>query len=178
MAFDEFGFHRRRTVPRWEWMGHALDSLSSWLPHTPLLVAPTPEYRLFAWMRWFLLLITRTSSSPALCSVASMASCGAVHPAPIVLFATAFLWISIGPPPCLESLDQLCPWPRGCCCSKWCWCPDSWCSRSPIGQAPLGKERTRNQQRHLRQTGDRWYTARRSVALLRAESRLRTSWCF
>ena len=28
MIGDEFYFHRRRTLPRWEWLGHPLDTLS------------------------------------------------------------------------------------------------------------------------------------------------------
>jgi hypothetical protein len=43
MAFDEFYFHWRRTLPRWERLGHPLDTLTvliSWL--FIFLVEPTP----------------------------------------------------------------------------------------------------------------------------------------
>ena len=45
MGVDEFGFHRQRTLPRWEWLGHALDT-SVFLAclACPLLFAPVPRY--------------------------------------------------------------------------------------------------------------------------------------
>ncbi len=45
MAVDEFGFHRRREVPRWERIGHPLDTLTVLFPLLlTLRLPPSPPW--------------------------------------------------------------------------------------------------------------------------------------
>ncbi len=184
MAFDEFGFHRRRAVPRWEWMGHALDTLVFLACLTlPLLVAPTPpNIRLFAWMALgSCLLITKDEFiHQRLCSGGEHwlhAVLFILHP--IVLFATALLWISFGPATMSRLHGPALPlaaWVlllQVVLVSGFLVFQIAYWSSHPLRE---GKGPDINNAIYD-ELGDRWYTATDDpVALLRAESRLRTSW--
>jgi hypothetical protein len=50
MAVDEFGFHRRRVVPRWERIGHPLDTLSVLIPLALTILFPPTAF----WMAAFI----------------------------------------------------------------------------------------------------------------------------
>jgi 2-polyprenyl-6-hydroxyphenyl methylase / 3-demethylubiquinone-9 3-methyltransferase len=184
MGFDEFGFHHRRTVPRWEWIGHALDTavFLACLAF-PLLLPPTSTHvRFFGWLAAFsCLLITKDEFiHRRLCSGGEHwlhAVLFILHP--IVLIATAFLWMRLGsialpwaptPPLTLTGrmlilqvvlvsgflVFQVLYWSR----RYW-----------RDGKAPGINNAIYDE------LGERWYTAMDDpVALLRAESRLRTSW--
>jgi len=43
MGVDEFVFHRRRGLPRWERLGHPLDTLTAILSYGWLVFTPTPS---------------------------------------------------------------------------------------------------------------------------------------
>ena len=184
MGFDEFGFHHRRDVPLWEWIGHALDTLVFLAClAVPLLLAPTaPNLRIFGGMAIVsCLLITKDEFiHQRLCSGGEHwlhAVLFILHP--IVLFGTAVLWISLRP-------------------HSWARVPASslpsagwmlllqvllvfgfllfqvvyWSRR----QVREGKGAAINNAIYD-ELGERWYSATDDpVALLRAESRLRTAW--
>jgi 2-polyprenyl-6-hydroxyphenyl methylase/3-demethylubiquinone-9 3-methyltransferase len=182
MGFDEFGFHHRRAVPLWEWLGHALDT-AVFLAclAVPVLLPPAPSnLRLFGWMAaGSCLLITKDEFiHQRLCSGGEHwvhAVLFLLHP--MVLVATACLWI-------VRSV-------------AWAGLPapsQVLASRMLLGQAVLVAGFLVFQilywsRRHRREgppginnaiyddLGERWYTATDDpVALLRAESRLRTAW--
>lgn len=46
IAFDEFYFHWRRGLPRWERIGHPLDTLSVVLTYSYLLISPFDPFHL------------------------------------------------------------------------------------------------------------------------------------
>jgi len=184
MAFDEFGFHRRRTVPRWEWMGHALDSLVFLACLTlPLLVARHPRISAFlrGW-RWVLASSSpRTSSSTSayvrVASIGFMRCCSSCTPS--FCSRRPFSGSASGPPPCLESLDQLCPWPawmlllQVVLVSGFLVFQIALLVKAPLG----GRKGTR---KSTTPSTTNWATGGiratdDPVALLRAESRLRTS---
>jgi len=184
MALDEFGFHHHRTVSRWEWAGHALDTLVFLLCLTcPLLLPPTwPNLRLFGCLAAFsCLLITKDEFiHQRLCS-------GAEHWAhavlfilhPIVLLATGFLWATSG-----GGTLSLLPIPSA---TLGAWLlrlqvslvfgflvfqVAYWSKRRVPPEPPPEIDNT-----IYDDLGERWYTAKDDpVALLRAESRLRSSW--
>jgi 2-polyprenyl-6-hydroxyphenyl methylase/3-demethylubiquinone-9 3-methyltransferase len=165
-------------------MGHALDTLVFLACLTlPILVAPTaPNIRLFAWMAvGSCLLITKDEFiHQRLCSGGEHwlhAVLFILHP--IVLFATAFLWISIGPAALSRvPASSLSPaaWVlllQVVLVSGFLAFQVTYWSRHPLGEGK-GPEINNAIYDTL---GDRWYTATDDpVALLRAESRLRTSW--
>jgi 2-polyprenyl-6-hydroxyphenyl methylase/3-demethylubiquinone-9 3-methyltransferase len=184
MAFDEFGFHHDRTVPRSEWLGHALDTLVFLACLTiPLLLMPEPfNLRLYAALAiGSCLLITKDEFiHQRLCSGGEHwvhAILFILHP--LVLIATALLWISTG----VGALDGIPAPPPGLV-------------RGLLGfQVTLvsafltfqiiywstRKTLTANlpeiNNGIYDELGERWYDATDDpVALLRAESRLRTSW--
>jgi 2-polyprenyl-6-hydroxyphenyl methylase/3-demethylubiquinone-9 3-methyltransferase len=179
MGVDEFGFHRRRSVPRWEWAGHALDTLAFLACLAcPLLLPPSPAHlKLYAGLAVFsCLLVTKDEFiHQRLCSGGEHwlhAVLFLLHP--VVLLAAAGLWLSAGAvqglplPPPLAARTLL------------------------LGQAlaaagflalqlTLGAGRKAAPQEVdntiYDQLGERWYTAKDDpVGLLRAESRLRTGW--
>jgi hypothetical protein len=43
MLVDEFWFHRRREIPRWERIGHPLDTITVLAPHGLALLAPSSQ---------------------------------------------------------------------------------------------------------------------------------------
>ena len=181
MAADEFGFHRRREVPRWEWLGHALDTLVFLACLAcPLLLPPLgPNLRLYAGLAVFsCLLITKDEFvHQRLCSGGEQwlhAVLFLLHP--VVLITTALLWAGLG--------AELVPAPR-----------PEWARAMLVGQGLLvagflglqltfgagrkGPKRTAPGVDNdiYERLGERWYTATDDpVALLRAESRLRTPW--
>jgi 2-polyprenyl-6-hydroxyphenyl methylase/3-demethylubiquinone-9 3-methyltransferase len=184
MGFDEFGFHHRRTVPHWEWIGHALDT-AVFLAclAIPLLLPPTSaNVHFFGWLASFsCLLITKDEFiHQRLCSGGEHwvhAVLFILHP--IVLIATAFLWMRLG-----SSALSLAPTP-GLTLTGWMlilqvllvsgfltfqvlyWSRRYWRD----GKAPGINNAIYDE------LGERWYTATDDpVALLRAESRLRTAW--
>jgi 2-polyprenyl-6-hydroxyphenyl methylase/3-demethylubiquinone-9 3-methyltransferase len=184
MGFDEFGFHRRRIVPRWESWGHALDTLAFLACLSlPLLHAPTPaNLRLFAWMAVAsCLLITKDEFvHQRLCSGGEHwlhAVLFILHP--LVLFATALTWISLGSAARAWSQDAALPG------AAWLLVLQvALVSGFLIFQIVQGFRRRPPEANGPEinnaiydELGDRWYTATDDpVALLRAESRLRTSW--
>ncbi len=182
MAIDEFGFHHRRSVPRWEWLGHALDTavfLACLM--CPLLLTPTwPHLRLFGVMAvGSCLLITKDEFiHQRLCSGGEHwlhAVLFILHP--VVLAATGFLWVALGTSALAISPAPL---PLG----AWLLLLQValvagflvyqlvyWSSRPKAASAP-GIDNS-----IYDELGERWYTATDDpVALLRAESRLRTPW--
>lgn len=185
MGFDEFVFHRQRVLPRHEWMGHALDT-SVFLAclACPLLLAPMPAN---LWLYGMLavascLLITKDEFiHQRLCPGGEHwihAILFILHP--IVLIATAFLWISTEsdvlagiPMPSTAVSDGLLLF-QALLVSGFLVLQTAlhWARRGPVGETG-----PRINNALYDELGDRWYTATDDpVALLRAESRLRTSW--
>lgn len=184
MGVDEFWFHHRRTVPQWEWLGHTLDT-SVFLAclACPLLLPPAPSnlllYGLLAVVSC--ILITKDEFiHQRLCSGGEHwmhSVLFILHP--IVLTATAFLWISTGagalnglpaPSPTLARAMLLLQiiFVFGFLAFQIAY----W----SIGKLPEGLAAGINNTIYD-ELGERWYTATDDpVALLRAESRLRTSW--
>ena len=131
MAVDEFVFHRRREVPRWEWLGHALDTLVFLgCLACPLLLPPlAPNLRIYAGLALFsCLLITKDEFvHQRLCSGGEHwlhAVLFLLHP--VVLIGTALLWAGIGamtvpaPSPGLARamlVGQGCSWQGSWACS-------------------------------------------------------------
>lgn len=185
MAFDEFGFHHHRTVPRWEWMGHALDtSVFLVCLAFPLLLAPTPSHlQLYGMLAVFsCFLITKDEFiHQRLCSGGEHwvhAVLFILHP--LVLIATAFLWIMTGGGLALTGI----PGPpmamaRGVLLLQLLLVAGFlvfqigyWASRTSEAAPALGINNGLYDE-----LGERWYSATDDpVALLRAESRLRTAW--
>jgi 2-polyprenyl-6-hydroxyphenyl methylase/3-demethylubiquinone-9 3-methyltransferase len=184
MGVDEFRFHQRRVLPRWEWLGHALDT-AVFLAclGIPLLRAPDAgSLRLFGGLALLsCLLITKDEwVHQRLCSAAEHwvhALLFVLHP--LVLGATAFLWMGPG----LEALRGAPPLARA-----WAW--GTLLAQALVVAGFLGVQllswRFRRAPAEVGpginngiydELGDRWYTASDDpVALLRAEARLRTSW--
>ena len=184
MAFDEFAFHSRRTVPRWEGLGHAADTavfLACLL--CPLYLTPTlPHLTLFGILGGAsCLLVTKDEFiHQRLCTGGEHwlhAVLFILHP--IVLFATGFLWVGLGSSALARNLIAL-P-----VLGAWILLIQValvigflvlqillW-ARLPSSQG-TGEEIDNSIYDGL---GERWYSATDDpVALLRAESRLRTSW--
>jgi 2-polyprenyl-6-hydroxyphenyl methylase/3-demethylubiquinone-9 3-methyltransferase len=184
MGVDEFGFHRRRVLPGWEGLGHALDT-AVFLAclAIPLLRAPDAGgLRLFGALALVsCALITKDEwVHQRLCLAAEHwvhAVLFVLHP--LVLAATACLWMGPG----LEGLRGAPPLTRA-----WGWGPLlaqvalvagflvfqllSWGFRAVRTEAGQGIDNG-----IYDELGERWYTATDDpVALLRAEARLRTSW--
>ena len=184
MGFDEFRFHHHRTVPRWEWVGHALDTLVFLACLAcPLFLAPTSSnIHLYGGMAGVsCILITKDEFiHQRLCSGGEHwlhAVLFILHPT--VLFATAFSWISLGS----DSLSRipmsalpLVGWMLLCqtiLVSGFLAYQVTYWSRRQLPEAK-GSEINNTLYDEL---GEKWYTATDDpVALLRAESRLRTSW--
>ncbi|GEM_PF-971799 len=112
MAVDEFHFHGRRGLPRWEWMGHALDTsvLLACLV-LPLLLAPTPGHRgLFvALALGSCLLVTKDEFLHQRLCTGWEHWCHAllflVHP--VVLMTTGFLWLCVHAPAACQGFGEL-----------------------------------------------------------------------
>ena len=184
MGVDEFGFHRKRIVPHWEWRGHALDT-SVFLACLicPLLLPPTPSnvrlYGLLAVVSC--ILITKDEFvHQRLCSGGEHwvhAVLFILHP--VVLIATAFLWISTGADPLVGIPAPPLAWARGMLLLQGLLVSGFlvfqivyWWGRQQPEETVPGINNTLYDE-----LGERWYTATDDpVALLRAESRLRTSW--
>lgn len=184
MGVDEFWFHHQRTVPRCEWLGHALDT-SVFLAclACPLLLPPAlPNLRLYGFLAVFsCLLITKDEFiHQRLCSGGEHwlhSILFILHP--LVLIATTFLWISTGahvlegipaPPPNLARAMLLLQLllVSGFLVFQLVY----WAARKQVEEP--GPEINNTIYDAL---GERWYTATDDpVALLRAESRHRTSW--
>jgi 2-polyprenyl-6-hydroxyphenyl methylase/3-demethylubiquinone-9 3-methyltransferase len=183
MAVDEFGFHHHRTVPRWEWLGHALDTsvfLACLL--CPLLLAPTwPHLRLFGWLAvGSCLLITKDEFiHQRLCSGGEHwlhAVLFILHP--VVLASTGFLWAGLGSSALARTSTPL-------ALGAWLLLLQVvlvagflvfqlvyWSWRSGVEVPAPGIDNS-----IYDELGERWYSATDDpVALLRAESRLRTAW--
>jgi 2-polyprenyl-6-hydroxyphenyl methylase/3-demethylubiquinone-9 3-methyltransferase len=184
MGVDEFWFHRRRTLPRGEWMGHALDT-SVFLAclACPLLLPPVASnlglYGVLAVLSC--LLITKDEFlHQRLCPGGEHwvhAVLFILHP--LVLIATALLWISTGASP-LKGI--LTPPPASARAMLLFQCLAV--SGFLVFQVVYWSTRKRRESARpginnalYDELGERWYTATDDpVALLRAESRLRTSW--
>lgn len=184
MGVDEFGFHRRRVLPRGEWIGHALDTFGFLACLAcPLLLPPSAgNLGLFALLgAASCLMITKDEFiHQRLCSGGEHwvhAVLFLLHP--IVLIATAGLWLSTAgtaltavptPDPAL-AMAML----RGQVLGVYGFLVFQilyWASRSRAAEgAPVINNQIYDE------LGERWYRATDDpVALLRAESRLRTAW--
>jgi len=103
MAVDEFHFHGRRGLSRWEWVGHAVDS-AAFLAclALPLALKPTPGHlALFAGLALgSCALVTKDEFIHQRECSGGEHWCHAVlfllHP--VVLMATALLWLSVHEP--------------------------------------------------------------------------------
>ena len=184
MGVDEFGFHHQRTVPRWEWRGHALDTsvFLACLACPFVLPATPPNIRLYGVLAVVsCLLITKDEFiHQRLCSGGEHwvhALLFILHP--IVLIATAFLWISLGTHAVMGIPTPTLAWARGMLLFQ-----GLLVSGFLVFQLVFWSGRKQPEE-HLPdinnaiydELGERWYTATDDpVALLRAESRLRTSW--
>ena len=178
MSVDEFGFHRKRPVPRWEWLGHMLDTLVFLgCLSCPLLLAPTPAHlKLYAALAaGSCLLITKDEViHRRLCSGGEQwlhAVLFILHP--VVLMAAACLWLALPglplPPPGLGRAMLLV---QGLVVAAFLALQAGFGAgrRQPLPEAGINNA-------IYDELGERWYTARDNpVALLRAESRLRTAW--
>ena len=175
MGVDEFGFHRRRAVPRWEWLGHVLDTLVFLgCLVCPLLLPPAPAHlRLFAVLAaGSCLLITKDEFiHQRLCSGGEHwlhAVLFILHP--VVLIATAMLWLGPG---ALEPVAA-----RAALLFQALLVAGFLALQVAFGagrrrQAP-GAEINNAVYDQL---GEQWYSARDNpIALLRAETRLRAGW--
>lgn len=184
MGVDELGFHHRRTVPRWEWMGHALDT-SVFLAclASPLLLAPTPaNIRIYGVLAVLsCLLITKDEFiHQRLCSGGEHwvhAVLFILHP--LVLIATAFLWVSPGGAALAGIPSPPLALARGMLLLQVLLVSGFLAFQLAYGFSRQGPERPGPGINNALydELGERWYTATDNpVALLRAESRLRTSW--
>jgi len=184
MGVDEFWFHRRRTLPRGEWMGHALDTSVFLACLTcPLLLAPAASnlglYGVLAVLSC--LLITKDEFvHQRLCPGGEHwvhAVLFILHP--LVLIATALLWISTGatplkgiPTPPLASARAMLLFQCLAVSGFLVFQVVYWSTRKRRESTRPGINNALYDE-----LGERWYTATDDpVALLRAESRLRTSW--
>lgn len=184
MVADEFGYHPRRIVPRWEWLGHALDTtLFLACLACPLLLAPTgSNLRLFGLLAIAsCLLITKDEFiHQRHCSGGEHwlhAVLFILHP--LVLISTGFLWAGIGvgaasgfplpsPAMALWLLKLQAILVAGFLLIQML--------RRP-GLQPQVEPPAEINNAIYDELGERWYEAKDDpVALLRAESRLRTSW--
>jgi 2-polyprenyl-6-hydroxyphenyl methylase/3-demethylubiquinone-9 3-methyltransferase len=181
MAVDEFVFHRRREVPRWEWLGHALDTLVFLgCLACPLLLPPlAPNLRIYAGLALFsCLLITKDEFvHQRLCSGGEHwlhAVLFLLHP--VVLIGTALLWAGIGAmtvPAPSPGLARAMLVGQGLLVAGFLGLQLAFGAgrKSPKGTG-VAIDNTLYEQ-----LGERWYTATDDpVGLLRAESRLRTPW--
>jgi 2-polyprenyl-6-hydroxyphenyl methylase/3-demethylubiquinone-9 3-methyltransferase len=184
MGVDEFGFHRRRTLPRWEWLGHALDT-SVFLAclACPLLLPPvSAHFRIFGVLAVVsCVLITKDEFiHQRLCSGGEHwvhAVLFILHP--IVLIATAVLWMSTGAAALAglsapsRDLARSILLLQGLIVSGFlAFQIVYWSSRKQLNENGPGINNALYDE-----LGERWYTATDDpVALLRAEARLRTAW--
>ena len=175
MAVDEFACHRRREVPRWEWLGHALDTLVFLAClGLPLVLAPTPAHvRLYAALAaGSCLLITKDEwIHQRLCSGGEQwlhALLFILHP--LVLIATGLLWTGPAAPglPARSLLLLQCLLVAGFLALQ-------------LGFG-AGRGRARVPGAGINNAiyddlGEGWYSARDNpIGLLRAETRLRAAW--
>ena len=184
MGFDEFGFHHRRTVPRWEWLGHLLDTVVFLAClGVPLGLAPSlPRLQLYGCLAGLsCLLITKDEFlHQRLCRGGEHwlhALLFVLHP--VVLGVTAWLWLGSGPAapagigvPVLPGAAGLLRF-QALAVAGFLLFQFVAGARSPWGAAPAPEiDNT-----IYDQLGERWYAASDDpVALLRAEARLRTDW--
>jgi 2-polyprenyl-6-hydroxyphenyl methylase/3-demethylubiquinone-9 3-methyltransferase len=183
MAVDEFRFHRRRPVSRWEWLGHVLDTLVflSCLACVLLLPPAAPQIKLYAALAvGSCLLVTKDELiHQQLCSGPEQwlhAVLFILHP--VVLIAAAMLWLGTGagtpaglplPPPVLARAMLLF---QGLSVAGFLALQVVFGAgrKQPAVAAGINNA-------VYDELGERWYSARDNpVALLRAESRLRTAW--
>lgn len=173
MGADEFGFHRRRAVPRWEWLGHVLDTLVFLgCLALPLLLAPTPAHvRLFAALAvGSCLLITKDELiHQRLCSGGEHwlhAVLFILHP--VVLIATAMLWLGAGAPEPVAGRAML---------LLQALLVAGFLALQVVSGAGRKRQAAAIDNTIYDELGERWYSARDNpIALLRAETRLRTGW--
>jgi 2-polyprenyl-6-hydroxyphenyl methylase/3-demethylubiquinone-9 3-methyltransferase len=173
MGVDEFGYHRRRAVPRWEWLGHLLDTLVFLgCLACPLLLAPAPAHvRLFAGLAaGSCLLITKDELiHQRLCSGGEHwlhAVLFILHP--VVLIATAMLWLGAGAmePVAARALLLL-----------QALLVAGFLALQIVFGAGRKRQAAEINNAVYDELGERWYAARDNpVALLRAETRLRAGW--
>lgn len=174
MAVDEFACHRRREVPRWEWLGHALDTLVFLVClGVPLALAPTPSHVLLyaALAAGSCLLITKDEwIHQRLCSGGEQwlhALLFILHP--VVLIATAMLWLGRAAPglPARSMLLSQCLLVAAFLALQLGFGAGSGKARAGAGINNAIYD----------ELGEAWYTARDNpVGLLRAETRLRVGW--
>lgn len=177
MLVDEFGCHRRRPVPRWEWLGHALDTLVFLAcAAVPALLPPTPAHlRLFAGLALASCLVIGKDEwvHQRFCPAGEHwlhAVLFSLHP--LVLVAMACLWTGSAPaglatPPWARDLLRL----EAVLAAGFLVLQlvhGRFLPRPPAPEIDNGL---------YEDLGERWYTATDDpVALLRAESRLLAGW--
>jgi 2-polyprenyl-6-hydroxyphenyl methylase/3-demethylubiquinone-9 3-methyltransferase len=180
MGVDELGFHSGRTVPRLEWLGHALDtSVFLVCLACPLLLAPTALHlKGYAGLAALsCLLVTKDELGPHLACKGGEHWVHAVlfllHP--VVLIATACLWAAPG------SVPPVLPVPPAALASLMLWLQAALVGAFLLFQLLFGAGRSAGAKAIdntiYDQLGERWYTATDDpVALLRAEARVRNAW--
>jgi 2-polyprenyl-6-hydroxyphenyl methylase/3-demethylubiquinone-9 3-methyltransferase len=166
LAVDELACHRRRAVPRLEWLGHLLDTLVFLAClGCPLLLAPEPGHlRLYTGLAIAsCLLITKDEwVHQRLCSGSEHwlhALLFILHP--LVLVVTALLWIAGARSLLLVQLLLVA----------------GFLAWQALAGAGRSQPEAAIDNGIYDELGERWHTATDDpVALLRAESRLRTAW--
>lgn len=178
MGVDELGFHRRRAVVRREWAGHVLDT-AVFLAclACPVLLPPTAGHLLqYAGLgAASCLLITKDEFSHHVgCTGGEHwihALLFILHP--IVLVVTAGLWIGSAQAPPLPAAAGLLRLQALLVAAFLALQAVLGAGRRPRPAAPGAAINNAIYE----ELGERWYTAQDDpVALLRAESRLRTAW--
>jgi 2-polyprenyl-6-hydroxyphenyl methylase/3-demethylubiquinone-9 3-methyltransferase len=172
MAVDEFGFHRRRRVPTWEWLGHMLDTLVFLGCLAVLLTLPPgpAHLRLYALLAaGSCLLVTKDELvHKRLCSGGEQwlhAVQFILHP--VVLIAAALLWLGLAGLPAAMVRAML--------LVQILLAAGFMALQAAFGRGVAVRAAIDNS--IYDELGERWYQARDNpVALLRAETRLRTAW--
>lgn len=184
MGVDEFRFHRKRTVTHWEWTGHVLDTLVFLACLAcPFFLLPLPSNLRFYGVLAVIscLLITKDEFiHQRLCSGGEHwlhAVLFILHP--LVLIATGFLWISLGTD-ALKGIPTAPPaLARGMLLAQVLLVAGFLALQvaSGFSRKRVEADGTGINNALYDDLGERWYSATDDpVALLRAESRLRTSW--
>jgi 2-polyprenyl-6-hydroxyphenyl methylase/3-demethylubiquinone-9 3-methyltransferase len=170
MGVDEFGFHRRRSVSRWEWLGHVLDTLVFLGCLSCPLLLPPSQVRLYAALAaGSCLLITKDELiHQRLCTGGEHwlhAVLFILHP--VVLIATGLLWLGAGPVQPAAA--------RAVLLVQALLVAGFLALQIVFGAGRKAQGGINNAV--YDELGEGWYSARDNpVALLRAETRLRSGW--
>ena len=181
MGVDEFALHRRRAVPRWEWLGHLLDTLVFLgCLAIPLALRPAPaNLRVYgALAAGSCLLVTKDEwIHRRLCSGTEHwlhAVLFILHP--VVLAATGCLWLGAGGA-ALGAVPLPAPGPARAMLVLQAMLAAGFLALQAVLGAGRRQPAPQVDNTVYDRRGERWYHAADDpVALLRAESRLRTGW--